>query len=220
VKLDELIRATAGAHNVLLDLEELEEETLEAFRLKYQALASRRESELRHGVMDTGTPERESAGTARAWPPQPLSRRAKVPLLHRRFSAQRCVVEGSSLARCLRRNDSNFRSAYSRSSISPFFSFFFFSLFSFPFFSLLVVFLEGGKKDFYGRARVRDRKIRISCANTLPDLILPRRPLGALNRRWSKWHFGTGEPQRLRRARLAQCRLTTVPAAGVHHSIA
>src|SRR5258705_10460980 len=36
VKLDELIRATAGAPNVLLDLEELEEETPEALRLKYQ----------------------------------------------------------------------------------------------------------------------------------------------------------------------------------------
>jgi low affinity Fe/Cu permease len=39
VKLDELIRATRGAHNALLDLEELEEDTLEAFRRKYQALA-------------------------------------------------------------------------------------------------------------------------------------------------------------------------------------
>jgi low affinity Fe/Cu permease len=39
VKLDELIRATAGAHNALLDLEELEKETLEAFRVRYQALA-------------------------------------------------------------------------------------------------------------------------------------------------------------------------------------
>ncbi|HKC17312.1 MAG TPA: low affinity iron permease family protein [Steroidobacteraceae bacterium] len=57
VKLDELIRATAGAHNVLLDLEELEEETLEAFRLKYQALASAARAELGRGVKDTGTPE-------------------------------------------------------------------------------------------------------------------------------------------------------------------
>ena len=40
VKLDELIRATQGAHNALLDLEELEEETLDDFRSKYQALAS------------------------------------------------------------------------------------------------------------------------------------------------------------------------------------
>jgi low affinity Fe/Cu permease len=57
VKLDELIRATAGAHNVLLDLEELEEETLEAFRMKYQALASAARAELGRGVEDTGTPE-------------------------------------------------------------------------------------------------------------------------------------------------------------------
>ncbi len=57
VKLDELIRATKGAHNALLDLEELEEETLDAFRTKYQALASAARKELGEGVEDTGTPE-------------------------------------------------------------------------------------------------------------------------------------------------------------------
>lgn len=57
VKLDELIRATNGAHNALLDLEELEEENLDAFRTKYQALASAARTELKRGVQDTGTPE-------------------------------------------------------------------------------------------------------------------------------------------------------------------
>ena len=57
VKLDELIRATKGAHNALLDLEELEEENLDAFRTKYEALASAARAELRRGVQDTGTPE-------------------------------------------------------------------------------------------------------------------------------------------------------------------
>jgi low affinity Fe/Cu permease len=57
VKLDELIRATRGAHNALLDLEELEEENLDAFRVKYQALATAARAELDHGVQDTGTPE-------------------------------------------------------------------------------------------------------------------------------------------------------------------
>jgi low affinity Fe/Cu permease len=57
VKLDELIRATKGAHNALLDLEELEEETLEAFRLKYQALAAAARAKIDNGDLDTGTPE-------------------------------------------------------------------------------------------------------------------------------------------------------------------
>src|SRR3989454_10170640 len=34
VKLDELIRATHGAHNALLDLEELADESLDAFRTR------------------------------------------------------------------------------------------------------------------------------------------------------------------------------------------
>jgi low affinity Fe/Cu permease len=39
VKLDELIRVSRG-HNALMDLEELEEEELEAFRRKYEAMAA------------------------------------------------------------------------------------------------------------------------------------------------------------------------------------
>ena len=57
VKLDELIRATKGAHNALLDLEELEEDALDAFRTKYEALATAAREELRTGAQDTGTPE-------------------------------------------------------------------------------------------------------------------------------------------------------------------
>jgi low affinity Fe/Cu permease len=57
VKLDELIRATQGAHNALLDLEEIEEEQLDAFRARYQALAAAARAQLGSGNMDTGTPE-------------------------------------------------------------------------------------------------------------------------------------------------------------------
>jgi low affinity Fe/Cu permease len=39
IKLDELIRATEGAHNKLLDLEELEEADLLDFQNRYEALA-------------------------------------------------------------------------------------------------------------------------------------------------------------------------------------
>jgi low affinity Fe/Cu permease len=57
VKLDELIRATKGAHNALLDLEELEEDTLNEFRTKYETLAKLAREELIQGIQDTGTPE-------------------------------------------------------------------------------------------------------------------------------------------------------------------
>jgi low affinity Fe/Cu permease len=57
VKLDELIRATHGAHNALLDLEELEEDALDSFRLKYLALAAAARKELATGFKDTGTPD-------------------------------------------------------------------------------------------------------------------------------------------------------------------
>lgn len=57
VKLDELIRSTKGAHNALLDLEELEEGKLDAFRTRYEALAAEARAELDRGLEDTGTPE-------------------------------------------------------------------------------------------------------------------------------------------------------------------
>ena len=57
IKLDELIRATKGAHNALLDLEELEEAQLDAFRLKYQALAQDARVSVNQGSADTDTPQ-------------------------------------------------------------------------------------------------------------------------------------------------------------------
>lgn len=57
VKLDELIRATQGAHNALIDLEELEEGNLEEYRKKYQALADAARREIERGRVDTDTPE-------------------------------------------------------------------------------------------------------------------------------------------------------------------
>jgi len=57
VKLDELIRATEGAHNALLDLEELEDRQLEGFVKKYVNLAEEARSALEKGQVDTGTPE-------------------------------------------------------------------------------------------------------------------------------------------------------------------
>lgn len=57
IKLDELIRVTKGAHNALLDLEELEEDDLDAFRVRYQALATTARVDLDSGSQDTGTPD-------------------------------------------------------------------------------------------------------------------------------------------------------------------
>ncbi len=57
IKLDELIRATHGAHNALLDLEELNEEELDAFRSRYEAMAEAARKGMQDGLKDTGTPE-------------------------------------------------------------------------------------------------------------------------------------------------------------------
>src|SRR3989475_4826915 len=57
LKLDELIRAVQGAHNALLDLEELTQEDLDQIRARYEALARHAREDLRQGLLDTGTPE-------------------------------------------------------------------------------------------------------------------------------------------------------------------
>lgn len=59
VKLDELLRVTAGAHNALLDLEELEERDLDQVRAGYARLAERARVDLRRGMADTGVPDVE-----------------------------------------------------------------------------------------------------------------------------------------------------------------
>jgi low affinity Fe/Cu permease len=57
IKLDELIRATQGAHNALLNLEHLEDDELERYRRHYAALARSALAKLRAGELDTDSPE-------------------------------------------------------------------------------------------------------------------------------------------------------------------
>lgn len=52
VKLDELIRAIEGAHNALLDLEELEDEELDRIRESYEELARTARAKLKRGGRD------------------------------------------------------------------------------------------------------------------------------------------------------------------------
>lgn len=56
IKLDELIRATEGAHNALMDLEELEQGALDRFRERYEALARKARLDLLKGETDEGSP--------------------------------------------------------------------------------------------------------------------------------------------------------------------
>jgi low affinity Fe/Cu permease len=54
VKLDELIRVIEGAHNALLDLEELDENELGKIRINYEKLAKQARADLKRGESDTG----------------------------------------------------------------------------------------------------------------------------------------------------------------------
>lgn len=57
LKLDELVRAHQGAHNAILDLEELDDELIEAFRARYRRLATEAREKLARGELDTDTPD-------------------------------------------------------------------------------------------------------------------------------------------------------------------
>ncbi|MEO7063526.1 MAG: low affinity iron permease family protein [Dokdonella sp.] len=54
VKMDEVIRALEGAHNGLLDLEELDDEKLDKIRQRYQKLAKKARAEVEAGGADIG----------------------------------------------------------------------------------------------------------------------------------------------------------------------
>ncbi|MFD0737873.1 low affinity iron permease family protein [Lysobacter koreensis] len=64
IKLDELIRVTDRASNALLDLEELDELTLDRYRAHYEALA--RHTRTQAHVPGSGS-ESTAAETAREW---------------------------------------------------------------------------------------------------------------------------------------------------------
>jgi low affinity Fe/Cu permease len=68
IKLDELLRVTPGAHNVLLDLEEMEEADLARLRAAYQKLADEARRGVSRGRSFDGVPKidditREKTGT-------------------------------------------------------------------------------------------------------------------------------------------------------------
>jgi low affinity Fe/Cu permease len=57
IKLDELIRATQGAHNAILDLEQLDDEELAQYLKRYEQLAAMAREKLRSGRLDTDSPD-------------------------------------------------------------------------------------------------------------------------------------------------------------------
>jgi low affinity Fe/Cu permease len=63
VKLDELLRSTRGAHNALLDLEELTQGELDEFVKNYRSLAQEARKRVRQGLQDIGTPDVKKAAS-------------------------------------------------------------------------------------------------------------------------------------------------------------
>ena len=57
LKLDEIIRATKGAHNEMMDIEKLTDEDLVKIQKKYGLLAEKIKEDLQNGKTDTHTPD-------------------------------------------------------------------------------------------------------------------------------------------------------------------
>jgi len=55
LKLDEIIRATKGAHNEMMDIEKLTDEGLARIQKKYGLLAEKTKEDLKNGKLDTHT---------------------------------------------------------------------------------------------------------------------------------------------------------------------
>ena len=70
LKLDELIRSAHGAHNALLDLEQLDPKELERIRASYQHLAKLSRRGTLDSRRDTDTPEIERNSTGQILSPQ------------------------------------------------------------------------------------------------------------------------------------------------------
>ena len=62
IKLDEIIRATAGAHNELLDMEEASDEELAAYHKRYEELAAYARNKLKQGEADDDVPMLRDTG--------------------------------------------------------------------------------------------------------------------------------------------------------------
>jgi len=60
IKLDEIIRATQGSHNAILDMEDMDEEELARQHARYLALAEQAREALKRGGQDVDCPPLEA----------------------------------------------------------------------------------------------------------------------------------------------------------------
>ena len=65
IKIDELIRVTGKARNILLDLEEFDDKTLETLRLDYEQLASKAKSRAKAPETIKAVPKRSARSGAK-----------------------------------------------------------------------------------------------------------------------------------------------------------